>query len=49
VVVEDAGDTLALRVGVEVDVVASFLFFFSATDCEWTCIIAVGFRDRVPL
>jgi hypothetical protein len=40
---------LALRVGVEVDAAATFLFFFSATDCEWSCITAIGFRDRGPL
>jgi hypothetical protein len=46
VVVEDVGDALALRVGFEVDVVATFLFFFSDAKDEWDCIVAIGFRDR---
>jgi hypothetical protein len=38
VVIEDAGDALALLVGVEYDTVTAFLllfffFFFSASDC----------------
>jgi hypothetical protein len=38
-----------LRVGVEVDASAAFLFFFSAIGCEWACIAVVGFRARGPV
>jgi hypothetical protein len=49
VVVEDTNDALALRIGIEVDATTGFLFFFSATNYEWACIIVIGFRDRGPL
>jgi hypothetical protein len=39
VVVEDTNDALALRIGIEVDATTGFLFFFSATNYEWACIV----------
>jgi hypothetical protein len=48
-VVEGADDSLALRVGVEIDAAVAFLFFFSSTDCECACVAAVGFCDRGSL
>jgi hypothetical protein len=49
VVIEDVDDGLALRIGIEADAATAFLFFFSATNYEWACIIVIGFRDRGPL
>jgi hypothetical protein len=48
-VVDEAGEALALCIGVEFNAAVAFLFLFSVNDLVRACITAVGFRDRGPL